>query len=491
MQNHAMVQFFHWNYPVDKKLWKEVASEAKNLSELGFGGVWLPPACKPTDKNSVGYDAYDLYDLGEFDQKGTVETRYGSKDDYLEAINSLHANGVQAYADVILNHKAGADETEVVKAYKVDPEDRTKRISKTYTIHAYTKFTFPGRNNKYSAFKWNHHHFTGVDWDEKQKEKAIFKLINRYTTWEDVLSTEKSNFDYLMFSDIELRNKQVRRELYNWGHWYLETTGVDGFRLDAVKHMNTKFFKKWLDKLRKATGKEVFAVGEYAGSLDVLLKYIHQTKGCMSLFDFPLHKRFYTASQKGKDFDLRRLTEETLVSNVPSHSVTFLDNHDTQWLREREAMVESWFRPLAYAFILLREGGYPCVFYPDLYGASYEGKGKDGNTVQINIEPCKNLKELLQLRKDKAYGPQRDFSNDQHIIGWTREGVDEKPGSGCAVLINNFEKGQLEMELGPRHAGKTFYAHVGEIDEKVTLDENGKGLFRVNAGSVAAWVSEN
>ena len=36
----------------------------------------------------VGYAAYDLYDLGEFDQKGTTRTKYGTKDEYLEAIKS-------------------------------------------------------------------------------------------------------------------------------------------------------------------------------------------------------------------------------------------------------------------------------------------------------------------------------------------------------------------------------------------------------------------
>ena len=44
-------------------------------------------------------------------------------------------------------------------------------------------------------------------------------------------------------------------------------------------------------------------------------------------------------------------------------------------LQALESWVEPWFKPLAYALILLRREGYPCVFYPDYYGAEYEDCG--------------------------------------------------------------------------------------------------------------------
>jgi alpha-amylase len=50
------------------------------FSKLGITSVWFPPAYKGTNGGySTGYDAYDLYDLGEFDQKGTIPTKYGTK----------------------------------------------------------------------------------------------------------------------------------------------------------------------------------------------------------------------------------------------------------------------------------------------------------------------------------------------------------------------------------------------------------------------------
>ena len=62
------------------------------------------------------------------------------------------------------------------------------------------------------------------------------------------------------------------------------------------------------------------------------------------------------------------LFQGTLVENDPWHAVTFVDNHDTEPGQSLESFVLSWFKPLAYAIILLRRDGLPCVFYGDLYG---------------------------------------------------------------------------------------------------------------------------
>ena len=63
----TIFQFFHWYYPAGK-LWKDVAKQAAHLQWLGITDVWLPPAYKSSaGANGVGYDVYDLFDLGEFD----------------------------------------------------------------------------------------------------------------------------------------------------------------------------------------------------------------------------------------------------------------------------------------------------------------------------------------------------------------------------------------------------------------------------------------
>ena len=74
----------------------------------------------------------------------------------------------------------------------------------------------------------------------------------------------------------------------------------------------------------------------------------------MSVFDVPLHFRFHDASRSGGNYDLRRLLDGTLMHQRPIQAVTFVDNHDTQPLQALESVVEPWFKPLAYAAILLR-----------------------------------------------------------------------------------------------------------------------------------------
>lgn len=491
MINGTMFQYFHWYIPADGSLWTQVAKDAPYLAQLGINSVWLPPAYKGQDgPNASGYDVYDLFDLGEFDQKGSVRTKYGTKQEYLNAINVLHQHGIQVYADIVLNHKGGADEPERITVKKVDEEDRTKFISEPFSIEAFTKFTFPGRKGKYSNFIWDHNCFTGVDYAHDLKETAIFSIQNEYGEgWEEVIDTEKGNYDYLMFADIEFRNQAVREELKKWGEWLLKETGIDGVRIDAVKHITPDFFVEWLDHMRTIKP-DLFAVGEYwaPGELPLLLRYIEATEGRMSLFDSSLHHAFYYASQAGKDYDLTTILNDSLVVERPELAVTVVDNHDTQPLQSLEAPVENWFKPHAYAIILLREGGYPCVFYPDLYGAHYVDKGRDGNDHEIFLDKCAHLEQLLEARRRFAYGMQRDYFDHANCIGWTREGTDDNEESACAVLLSNSEEGHKNMEIGKQHSGKTFIDFLGKHPAEVVINEEGWGEFFVPAGSIAVWV---
>ena len=187
---------------------------------------------------------------------------------------------------------------------------------------------------------------------------------------------------------------------------------------------------------------------------------------------------------------LTTIFNDSLVAVKPELAVTVVANHDTQPLQALEAPVDPWFKPLAYALLLLRESGYPCVFYTDLYSAKYTDKGKDGNDYEIYMPTVPNIDKLMQARKLFAYGTQRDYLDHANCIGWTREGDDEHPKSGCAVLLCNGDDGNKVMEIGKAHAGKTFVDYLGGQPDKVTLDADGKGNFTVGGGSVAVWIEE-
>jgi alpha-amylase len=115
-------------------------------------------------------------------------------------------------------------------------------------------------------------------------------------------------------------------------------------------------------------GEGVLSYSSWSGNVDDLQRYISDTASAMSLFDVPLHYHFRDASVSGNAYDMRTILDRTLVKEQPTKAVTFVDNHDTQPCQWLESWVEPWFKPLAYALILLRREGYPCVFY----GAYYE-----------------------------------------------------------------------------------------------------------------------
>ena len=487
MHNITLFQFFHWYYAAEGNLWLHAADEAGRLSTLGITHVWLPPAYKSAlGTEEPGYAIYDLYDLGEFDQKGSIRTRYGTRKEYRTCIHAFHNNGIQVLADIVLNHKHGGDEQEKISVIKLNPDNRNEFIGEE-KIDAWTKFYFPGRKGKYSDFTWDWQSFTGIS-----ENHDIYLIPNEYSDgqWEEMIEDELGNYDYLMGADIEFRNPAVRKELRKWGKWYMKTMAIDGFRLDAVKHIHYSFFNDWLDYLRTYFRKDFLCVGEYWRSHhEPLLKYIEATEGRIKLFDVPLHFNFHHASVSDNQYDMSKILENTLLQHKPEFAITFVDNHDTQPLQSLQSPVELWFKPLAYALILLREQGLPCVFYPAMYGAHYFDK-KDDEEIYVELNIVPNLKQMMKVRKEIAYGIQRDYFDHPRTIGWTREGIDEKKGSGCAVVLTNGSTGNKNMEIGKKHAGKMFVDICGH-PEKVPINEDGWGDFLVADKSVSVWIAED
>lgn len=92
------------------------------LSGIGITSIWLPPGCKANNPQSNGYDCYDLWDLGEFDQKWTRSTKWGSREELDELMGRAKSLGISIIWDTVLNHKTAGDATEECWAVCVDPE---------------------------------------------------------------------------------------------------------------------------------------------------------------------------------------------------------------------------------------------------------------------------------------------------------------------------------------------------------------------------------
>lgn len=115
------VRKFEWYVPSDHQHWQRLRKALPALSAIGIDNIWLPPGCKGGFSQSNGYDIYDLYDLGEFEQKGSRTTKWGTREELSELCAAAEVNGVGFYWDAVLNHKAAADYTETCQAVRVDP----------------------------------------------------------------------------------------------------------------------------------------------------------------------------------------------------------------------------------------------------------------------------------------------------------------------------------------------------------------------------------
>lgn len=552
--NGVAFQFFHWylnkddSYQNNKPLWVFLKEEADHLREIGIDAVWIPPAYKADSGDwSTGYDVYDHFDLGEFNDR-SQRTKYGTKAELHDAINALHgyqalSDGtlvkdgekkyIQVYGDIVLNHRAGGQEEDYFwQAVRVDPNNRSQERweegfeSGLIEVKAYTKFTFPVRGNQYSSFKWDVRHFDSVDSTvEIRQHGATFKeaggkYIYRFIyneagydpqlkNFEKWVSLEKGNYDYLTATDFDYGRFDVREEMKYWGEWFVQEIGLDGLRLDAVKHISADYIREWLGHVRAKTGKPLFTIGEYiAGDTQTLHDYLTEvaTKGDypqdMSLFDFPLRFLFKDASWQGESFDLRALDYNTFMKEQPAKAVTFVENHDYQLGRELDSHVQDWFKPLAYAFILLRDKGYPCVFFPDYYGSHPEGhhQGQPSGRNYLDL--------LLKLRKQFALGEERYYA-DKNVAGWVRMGGVPGAKGAMAVVMNNAYGAVKAIRMNTGRSDKRFY-HLATIklvgDEFVVAkspyevygdksndlwtDQQGWADFVADGGTASIWLED-
>lgn len=480
--NALMMQFFTWDKLHDSlSWWQHFEAEIPHLAEMGITQVWLPPPNKAADATKGrGYDAYDLWDLGEFNQKGSVRTRWGTKAELLQACETARKHGIDIVIDAVLGHKLGADSKETFTAVACDPKNRLREISGVMEIEGWTSFSYPGRNGKYSELKWTQEHFTGLDWDQRRKKTGVYRIVGGgHQGWSKNVDKELGNYDYLLGVDIDHRHPLVRKDLLNWGPWVLQETGAVGFRLDAIKHYDYKFLLEFLRSCRRSTNSRMFAVAEYwSGDINIIKPYLRMFKEETAFFDVPLHYHFHEASKHGSRYDIRNIFVNTIVSAKPFQAVTFVDNHDTVVGQSLESWVDFNFKIQAYALILLRGHGYPCVFYGDMYPNS------EGYSEAV----ASALRLLMKARKLYAYGQSKDYLYNQNCVGFVRTG--DQSHSGCVVVISNLNNDsyihKIRMFVGRAYSGAVYRSFMTE-GGTVTVEADGWGTFTCFGNSVQVW----
>jgi alpha-amylase len=381
----VLLQTFYWDCPKTEgqegKWWDFVRGQVPALATDGFTALWLPPASKAANWNTMGYDPYDYFDLGDFDQKGNTTTWFGNKAALLDLIKIAHANSLQVYADVVLNHNSGADSQE----------------------------TNPLLRNQ-------------MRWTKFEPKSGRFKR-----DWECFHPCRYENVDEQTFGampDLCHRTPAVYTGLMDYTRWLVEEIGFDGFRFDFVKGYGP-WIIKGIAEYRYTRGHSTpqpFCVGECwdrVRTIDDWLETVNNfNTNPVSAFDFPLHYKLQAlCDQFG--FDMRTLIDGTVGQQFPARAVTFVENHDT--VRDGNAVVND--KLLAYAVILTHEG-YPSVFWQDYFSFNLAKRGTPNG-----------IAALVTAHEEFAAGSTSVLYADHDLYIMQRNGFGSAPG--LIAVFNN------------------------------------------------------
>lgn len=383
----VMLQTFYWDCPRDAgrefQWWNTIRAQLPSLAAVGFSALWLPPVHKAANLGgpSMGYDPYDYYDLGEFDQKGCVPTWFGSKQELLALIDDAHRLKMSVVADLVINHNSGAD------AEEINPLTGQSR----WTCFTPKSGLFPR--------DWQCFH------------------PNMYESWDEMSFGD--------MPDLSHRNPYVYAELLKLTRWLVEQVGFDGFRYDFVKGYgaNTITAIQEYHYMRSGQLFQPYGVAEFWDNAHAIETWVDlanfSNSNPVDAFDFPLREMLKAmCDQYG--FSLRNFaTWDTVLKQQPLTVMTFVENHD---LRDPGRPIEN-DKLLAYSYILTHEG-YPCVFWHDYFNYNLALSGS-----------LNGIDALVQAHEKYAGGAAQTLYLDDDLYIMQRPGYGDKPG--LIYVLNN------------------------------------------------------
>jgi alpha-amylase len=293
-------------------------------TDLGIGGLWLMPIME-----SPSYHGYDVVDYMK------VEPDYGTLADFKAFLGAAHERGIEVIVDLVLNH------TSVQHPWFRDAQT-------------------PGSDHD-GWYVWADANpgYAGPD-------------------GQPVWHPDANRFYYGLFGeglpDLNLRNPAVTDALEQVARYWLGEVGVDGFRLDAIKHLvesgskqeDTPDTHAWLaafhDRVR-GVNDDAFLVGEVFDLTLVSSSYV--PRAVDATFDFELAGKIILGSQIGDAGVIAGAQRETLAEYPERAYAAFLTNHDQA--RVMTQLSERGAGRVA-ASVLLTNPGVPFVYYGEELG---------------------------------------------------------------------------------------------------------------------------
>jgi alpha-amylase len=298
------------------------------LQEMGVEGLWLMPISPSPSYHK--YDVIDYYD---------IDPEYGTLSDFKTFVQEAHRRNIKVIIDLVVNHSSSE--------------------------HPWFKEALSSVNSPYR------------DWYVWANEDT--KILERGEWGQQVWHGSGANRYYGVFwggmPDLNFDNPEVRETYKDIGIFWLEEVGVDGFRLDAAKHIFPDEEKEnnyaWWQEFRAAmqeVNEDVFLVGEIWAPATVVGPYLED--GLNSAFNFDLSEKILSSSKgqsdTGSASSLERIRKYFLNLSEEYIDSTFITNHDMN--RVMSELRGNEEQAKMAASLLLTLPGSPFIYYGEEIG---------------------------------------------------------------------------------------------------------------------------
>ncbi|GGC74280.1 hypothetical protein GCM10007216_01160 [Thalassobacillus devorans] len=258
--------------------------------------------------------------------------------------------------------------------------------------------------------------------------------------------------------DLNTENPEVKQYLFDAAEFWIEETGVDGFRLDTVKHVPKDFWKEFNDHV-KSIDPDFFLLGEVWHDNPREIAAYEET-GIDSFVDFPLYNAMDQSFQAAGNsltgpLSIWKTNEERYQS--PEMLSSFIDSHDTVRFTRRavennQNPVTRWKLALTYQFTMPE---IPITYYGTeipLDGGEDPDNRKMMNVKAADEELKQRIEQLTSMRQEfpaLTKGDYKELYNEDGMAAYQRSYKDET----LITVINN-DTGTRTVELSDLPSGK-------------------------------------
>ncbi|WVF66368.1 hypothetical protein IAT40_001108 [Kwoniella sp. CBS 6097] len=429
--------------------WRAIIDKLDYIQGMGFDAVWI----SPTALNIEGYTRWGEAYHGYWTADPTrLNPHFGTASDLKALSSALHARNMYLMVDIAINALASTNPSIDVGAL---------------ASAAQGNFLFKDPAN--------FHKRCGIQWENRTSEEYCWLVPGH----------EENEVALL---DLATETPAVANKLIGWVSGYVKEYGIDGFRIDASKHMGKKFQHDFC----KAAG--IFCIGEVAGDNTKYAASYQGADGIDSVFGFGLMYGFNYVFGNGDRMD--RLTHyiDGAARSYPDQSVigSFLDNQDLPRINSRTGDKARIYNAIVGSFLW---GGIPTVYYgleQDIADGPYDPDNREAlwnyNNYATNGETYKRIATLNKIRK--YLGSKGKFHNAAaKSLGVTMTEVALQREEALIILTNRGNGANNQWTAPKTQFGKNTNVVDLLSCAKGKTDVNGALKVTFKDGAPFVWVT--